>query len=154
MTLIRHELIWVQSRCMSDPTLSDIDFNNKMTWVWTTLKNVVSQRKKNQKKSRMSNQIACRITKVRQLTKTIRQVMLEPQTTNLNQPSFKPGQWVDFFPKNFENPGGFSISSAPDDLPNIELAIRSSPHPVVKWVFSDNCKENEIIKELIFPTIS
>jgi len=22
---------------MSDPTLSDIDFKNKMTWVWTTL---------------------------------------------------------------------------------------------------------------------
>ena len=101
----------------------------------------------------MSNQIACRITKVRQLTKTIRQVMLEPQTTNL-KPSFKPGQWVDFFPKNFENPGGFSISSAPDDLPNIELAIRSSPHPVVQWVFSDNCKENEIVKELIFPTMN
>ena len=100
----------------------------------------------------MSNQIACRITKVRQLTKTIRQVMLEPQTTSLN-PSFKPGQWVDFFPKNFENPGGFSISSAPDDLPNVELAIRSSPHPVVQWVFSDNCKENEIVQELIFPTI-
>ena len=100
----------------------------------------------------MSNQIACRITKVRQLTKTIRQVMLEPQATNL-KPSFKPGQWVDFFPKHFENPGGFSISSAPDDLPNIELAIRSSPHPVVQWVFSDNCKENEIVKELIFPTM-
>ena len=102
----------------------------------------------------MSNQIACRITKVRQLTKTIRQVMLEPQSTSLNpKPSFKPGQWVDFFPKNFENPGGFSISSAPDDLPNVELAIRSSPHPVVQWVFSDNCKENEIVQELIFPTI-
>ena len=23
---------------MSDPTLSDIDFKNKMTWEWTTLK--------------------------------------------------------------------------------------------------------------------
>jgi len=27
-----------QSRCMSDPLLSDIDFKNKMAWVWTTLK--------------------------------------------------------------------------------------------------------------------
>ena len=25
----------------SDPTLSDIDFKNKMAWVWTTLKNIV-----------------------------------------------------------------------------------------------------------------
>ena len=24
---------------MSDPTLSDIDFEDKMAWVWTTLKN-------------------------------------------------------------------------------------------------------------------
>ena len=24
---------------MSDPTFSDIDFKNKMAWVWTTLKN-------------------------------------------------------------------------------------------------------------------
>ena len=29
--------IQFQSRCMSDPTLSDIDFRNKMAWVWTTL---------------------------------------------------------------------------------------------------------------------
>ena len=32
-------IIQFQSRCMSDPNLSDIDFKNKMTWVWTTLKN-------------------------------------------------------------------------------------------------------------------
>ena len=25
---------------MSDPTFSDIDFENKMTWVWTTLKSI------------------------------------------------------------------------------------------------------------------
>ena len=28
-----------QCRCMSDPTLSDVDFKNKMAWVWTTLNN-------------------------------------------------------------------------------------------------------------------
>ena len=28
----------MQSRSMSDPPLSDIDFKNKMAWVWTTLK--------------------------------------------------------------------------------------------------------------------
>ena len=27
---------------MSDPTLSDIDFKNKMAWVWTTLKKYYS----------------------------------------------------------------------------------------------------------------
>ena len=34
---------WIQiidRRCTSDPTLSDIDFKNKVAWVWITLKNV------------------------------------------------------------------------------------------------------------------
>ena len=30
---------------MSDPTLSDIDFKNKMAWVWTTLKILPSKKK-------------------------------------------------------------------------------------------------------------
>ena len=30
--------IQFQSRSMADPTLSDIDFKNKLAWVWTTLK--------------------------------------------------------------------------------------------------------------------
>ena len=30
--------IQFQSRSMSDPTFSDIDFKNKMAWIWTTLK--------------------------------------------------------------------------------------------------------------------
>ena len=35
---IEDNVIKIQSRYMSDPTLSDIDFNNKLAWVWTTLK--------------------------------------------------------------------------------------------------------------------
>ena len=31
-------VIYIQSRSMSDPSLSDIDFKNKMVWVETTLK--------------------------------------------------------------------------------------------------------------------
>ena len=30
----------IQSRSLSDPPLSDIDFKNKMAWDWTTLNNV------------------------------------------------------------------------------------------------------------------
>ena len=37
--------IQFQRRCMSDPTLSDIDFRDKMAWVWTTLKTDVSRQK-------------------------------------------------------------------------------------------------------------
>ena len=30
-------VVQFKSRCISDPTLSDIDSKNKMAWVWTTL---------------------------------------------------------------------------------------------------------------------
>ena len=51
MTLNRDlKSIWIRSRnsslnqcrCMSDPTLSDVDFKNKMAWIWTTLNNSVT----------------------------------------------------------------------------------------------------------------
>jgi len=35
---IQNFIILFQSRCMSDPTISDIDFKNIMAWVCTTLK--------------------------------------------------------------------------------------------------------------------
>ena len=37
--LIEDGVIQIQSRSMSDPSLSDIDFKNEMAWVSTTLKN-------------------------------------------------------------------------------------------------------------------
>ena len=36
--MIEDDVIQIQSRSMSDPALSDIDFKNKMALVWTTLK--------------------------------------------------------------------------------------------------------------------
>ena len=38
---IEYDVIEIQSRSMSDPTFSDIDFKNKMAWVWTTLKDTL-----------------------------------------------------------------------------------------------------------------
>ena len=38
---IEEDVIQIQNRFMSDPSLSDIEFKNKMTWVWTTLKSVL-----------------------------------------------------------------------------------------------------------------
>ena len=35
---IKYDVIEIQSLSMSDPTLSDMDFKNKMAWVRTTLK--------------------------------------------------------------------------------------------------------------------
>ena len=47
LKLIEDVVIQIQSRSMSDPPLSDIDFKNKMAWVWSpdsglSLKNVIS----------------------------------------------------------------------------------------------------------------
>jgi ferredoxin-NADP reductase len=58
---------------------------------------------------------------------------------------FVPGQWVDFQPlptsswKTNDNNrnktiGGYSITSIPQSLPYIDLAIQSSRHPVAEWV--------------------
>ena len=35
---IEYDVIENQNRSLSDPTLSAIDFKNKIAWVWTTLK--------------------------------------------------------------------------------------------------------------------
>ena len=35
---IEDEVLQIQSRSMSDPTFSDIDFKKEITWVWITLK--------------------------------------------------------------------------------------------------------------------
>ena len=35
---IEDDVIHIQSRSMSDPIFSDIDFKIKMAWIWTTLK--------------------------------------------------------------------------------------------------------------------
>ena len=36
--MIDDDEIEIQSRYMSEPTLSDIGFKNRMAWVWTILK--------------------------------------------------------------------------------------------------------------------
>ena len=35
---IEDGVIWIWSSSISDPTVTDIDFKNKLAWVWTTLK--------------------------------------------------------------------------------------------------------------------
>ncbi|CBY37752.1 unnamed protein product [Oikopleura dioica] len=77
--------------------------------------------------------IRCRIKRLAQLTSSVKQITLESKE---NKFSFRPGQWVDFFPPNFENPGGYSISSSPADS-ELELAIREGSHPVVRWIYED-----------------
>ena len=77
----------------------------------------------------------------------LRQLILDVPPTELSKVSFLPGQWVDFWPAGFEQPCGFSISSEPHMLPQMELAIKQSPHPIVEWIHSDKCSENQIVKK-------
>ena len=37
-SILKDHSIQIRCSCMSDPRLSDINFNNKMAWVWTTFK--------------------------------------------------------------------------------------------------------------------
>ena len=58
--------------------------------------------------------------------------------------SYLPGQWLDFRPR--PSPaweyadedkvpiGGYSITSIPQSLPRLDLAVQSSRHPVATWV--------------------
>ena len=72
------------------------------------------------------------IRELRQLTPTTRGLVLEMlDSTGFN---FVAGQWVDMFIPGIEAVGGYSIVSAPCQLPLLELAIKASRHPAAAWV--------------------
>ena len=67
--------------------------------------------------------------------------------------NFLPGQWVDFKPlpsstwkdnDGLKNIGGYSITSIPQSLPLIDLAIQSSHHPVAEWI-TNHAQPNDIV---------
>jgi len=91
----------------------------------------------------MIHQVRCKIARVTQLTSTVRQLILRVPEESVPHVQFRPGQWVDFWPSGYDRPGGFSISSSPIDLPEIELAIKYSPHSVVQWIHSESCTPDE-----------
>ncbi len=48
--------------------------------------------------------------------------------------NFAAGQWVDFHVPDVDTIGGYSITSLPEDLPVLELAVKASDHPPAAWV--------------------
>jgi ferredoxin-NADP reductase len=48
--------------------------------------------------------------------------------------TFAAGQWVDFHIPDVETIGGYSITSLPEQLPVLELAVKASAHPPAFWV--------------------
>mmetsp|Transcript_45228 Transcript_45228/g.94868 ORF Transcript_45228/g.94868 Transcript_45228/m.94868 type:complete len:323 (-) Transcript_45228:160-1128(-) len=68
--------------------------------------------------------------------------------------TFLPGQWVDFRPlpcpswKPSEHGrriiGGYSLTSIPNSLPELDLAIQRSRHPVARWATVD-AQQNDLV---------
>jgi ferredoxin-NADP reductase len=50
--------------------------------------------------------------------------------------SFHAGQWIDLLIPGVDIVGGFSIMSAPHELPRLGIAVRRAEHPPAKWVHS------------------
>lgn len=67
---------------------------------------------------------------------------------------FYPGQWLDFRPRPSSSwhygggdklpIGGYSVTSIPRSLPQLDLAIRVSRHPVAQWV-TNHAKANDVV---------
>ncbi|OZJ03990.1 hypothetical protein BZG36_04035 [Bifiguratus adelaidae] len=47
--------------------------------------------------------------------------------------TFLPGQWLDVSIPDVKQIGGFSLTSTPADLPDIELVIQKSENPPARW---------------------
>ena len=50
---------------------------------------------------------------------------------------FEAGQWIDLFIPHMETVGGFSLVSAPAQLPMLELAVKESDHAPARWCFQE-----------------
>jgi hypothetical protein len=80
---------------------------------------------------------AARITNIRDVG-DIRclELHVEPDTTIKTGKlfTFKPGQWVDYLIHETGAIGGYSLTSSPESLPTLTLAIKNSDWPPAKYV--------------------
>lgn len=51
--------------------------------------------------------------------------------------TFRAGNWVDFFIPGLPKVGGYSMCSAPVELPKLRLAVKRSTHPPAAWCHSE-----------------
>lgn len=71
-----------------------------------------------------------KILQVSDLTPTTKLLSLNVETASFG---FSPGQWVDFFAPGIERVGGYTITSVPDELPRLDLAVKKSRNEVATW---------------------
>ena len=86
--------------------------------------------------------VSAEIVEVKDLTPSIKELRLRVEGFNAVNASnafsrfnFKAGNWVDFFidQDGVSKVGGYSMSSIPSDLPELQLAVKSSKHPPAQW---------------------
>jgi len=75
------------------------------------------------------------ISDVREITSTVRELTLKVADPRF---SFAVGNWVDVFIEGVEKVGGYSMTSTPQELPTLRLAVKRSKHPPAAWVHSED----------------
>ncbi|XP_076810147.1 oxidoreductase NAD-binding domain-containing protein 1-like isoform X1 [Clavelina lepadiformis] len=78
-----------------------------------------------------------RVISVKNLSPTVKGVLLHLNDSDRQATSFLAGQWVDMFIPGVETVGGFSICNSPRSLEVegvIELAVKFSDHPPAHWI--------------------
>ena len=81
--MIEYDFIEIKSRSTSDPTFTDIDFKNEISWVWTLLKKY--SRTVTQVYFQLINQQTKLLMEQQQKINSLRQIIFGGQNQNLNQ---------------------------------------------------------------------
>ena len=79
------------------------------------------------------------VAQIEQLSPTTTKLRLRVDAAGREQHArlpftFAPGQWVDFYiPPPIDKVGGYTITSLPEELPHLDLAVKASAHPPAAW---------------------
>ena len=79
------------------------------------------------------------VAQIEQLSPTTTKLRLRVDAAEREQHArlpftFAPGQWVDFYiPPPIDKVGGYTITSLPEELPHLDLAVKASAHPPAAW---------------------
>lgn len=76
------------------------------------------------------------ISRLTQLSPSTTELQLHVDASDAPDFAFSPGQWVDFYIPAIDKVGGYSITSLPSELPQLDLAVKASAHPPADWCTS------------------
>ena len=75
------------------------------------------------------------VHRLQQMSPTTKGICLRLDAPEPGAPAFafEPGQWLDVHIPAINEVGGYSIASLPNELPLLDLAVKSSAHPPAAW---------------------